>query len=172
MQPSPRALPFLSRLSFALALAACGATTPDGWRTHDAGEHESALVASAPLAARDDADAQLRLGLLHEDCEDVSADLPQTARWLERAAEQGWAPAQRRLGTLFEQGRGVPRDELRALQWYELAAARGDEQAAALRDGLRSTLAPARVAEARRLAQEWERARAGGPSDAARPAGR
>ena len=46
-------------------------------------------------------------------------------RWIQKSAEQNYAPAQRALGRFYEVGRGVPHDKEKALEWYSKAAAQG-----------------------------------------------
>jgi localization factor PodJL len=59
----------------------------------------------------------------------VAANLPEAARWFERAAQAGLAPAQFRLGSLYEKGQGVKKDIDKARQNYLAAAAQGNAKA-------------------------------------------
>jgi TPR repeat protein len=90
------------------------------------------------------------------------------ARWLRRAAEQNFPAAQHNLGLLYLYGQGVRQDYIQAHMWLNLAATRftpGADRDAAVRnrDGVAARMTPAQVAEAQRLAREW---------DAAHPAAR
>jgi TPR repeat protein len=58
----------------------------------------------------------------------VTLDYSEAARWVQTAAEQGYARAQIDLGRLYEQGKGVPLDYVSAYAWYKLALAGGDER--------------------------------------------
>ena len=57
-------------------------------------------------------------------------DVPEGARWLEKAAEQDMAQAQLVLSELYLRGHGVPRDLARARAWVERAEARDEKGAA------------------------------------------
>jgi localization factor PodJL len=59
----------------------------------------------------------------------VQVNEAESARWLERAANQGNAVAAYRLGTLYERGHGVPTDSAKAMQWYTVAAKLGNRKA-------------------------------------------
>jgi TPR repeat protein len=61
---------------------------------------------------------------------------------------------------MYATGRGVPQDYVQAHMWINLAASRptGEERetAAELRDLLRTQMTPEQIAEAQRLAREWD----------------
>ena len=72
-------------------------------------------------AAEGDALAQYSVGyrsLLEEDFEAA-------VHWLDRAAEQGYAPAQDRLGAMYLHGEGVEQDLEKAVLWTAKAAEQG-----------------------------------------------
>ncbi len=76
-------------------------------------------------------------------------------------AEQGVAEAQYNLGQMYRRGHGVPRDYAKAHLWFNLAASgsppgEGRDRAARSRDKVAERMTPAQVAEAQKLAQEWE----------------
>ncbi len=71
-------------------------------------------------------------------------------------AEQGDADTQYNLGFMYAQGPGVPQDLVRAHLWVNLAVAQGDEDARKARYILAERMTPAQLAEAQRLAREWE----------------
>jgi TPR repeat protein len=52
-------------------------------------------------------------------------NLPEGVRYVQMAAEKGYAPAQCELGALYVEGRGVPQDGESALHWSLLAANQG-----------------------------------------------
>src|SRR6266478_1681774 len=58
----------------------------------------------------------------------VTLDYSEAAKWVRKAAEQGYARAQIDLGYLYEQGKGVPLDYVSAYTWYKLAVAGGDDR--------------------------------------------
>ena len=53
-------------------------------------------------------------------------------------------------------GPGVPQDYVRAHMWFNLAAAPGYPGAAAKRDSIAANMTPAQIAEAQKLAREWQ----------------
>ena len=50
-------------------------------------------------------------------------------KWIEKAAEQGYAVAQNALGDLYDNGIGVEKNSLEAFKWYKKAAAQGHDNA-------------------------------------------
>jgi len=77
-------------------------------------------------------------------------------------AERGDADAQLLLGVLYAEGRGVPQDYVQAHVWYNLAASRrsGEDRQRSIRgrEGAESRMTPDQIAEAQRLAREWDAA--------------
>jgi len=79
------------------------------------------------------------------------------------SAEQGDATAQYNLAVMYDTGRGVLQDYVMAHKWYNLAASRYatweaevGANAARSRDRLTLKMTPAQVAEAQKMAREWE----------------
>ena len=66
------------------------------------------------------------------------------------------------LGASYADGRGVVHDYVQAYMWHTLAASRltGDEREISVkaRDGLVNVMTPDQIAEAQRLASEWDAA--------------
>jgi uncharacterized protein len=60
------------------------------------------------------------------------------------------------LGVHYHTGLGVPQDLLHAHKWYNLAAAYGYHDGAKWRDRIARELSPAKIAEAQKLAREWQ----------------
>ena len=60
-------------------------------------------------------------------------DVGEAVKWVQLAAEQGYASAQRALGDLYRTGKGVPdgmpQDYAEAVKWYRLAAEQGNTSA-------------------------------------------
>jgi len=114
-------------------------------------------------ADQGDVHAQFRLGLLYSsDQRDfgnpdrgLSKDYGKSARYYRMAAEQGHAMAQTLLGSSYAKGRGVPQDYVLAYKWSNLGAANGGFGAAGDRDEVASSMTPAQIAEAQKLAREW-----------------
>jgi TPR repeat protein len=78
------------------------------------------------------------------------------------AAEQGVADAQYLVALMYSLGRGVLQDDVQAHMWFNLAASRSGgqlrESAVELRDLFASRMTPDQIAEAERLAREWDAA--------------
>jgi TPR repeat protein len=79
------------------------------------------------------------------------------------SAEQGDATAQYNLAVMYDTGRGVLQDYVLAHKWYNLAAshyatwdADVGASAARSRDRLTTRMTPAQIAEAQKMAREWE----------------
>ena len=71
------------------------------------------------------------------------------------ASEQGDATAQFNLAWLYYKGDGVVQDYHEAHKWWNLAAAQGAENARKNRDMVAQEMTPDQIAEAQRLAREW-----------------
>jgi len=106
------------------------------------------------------ADAQVRLGTMyHFGLRDTRLGVPQddgeAVKWFRKAAHQGNAHGQTHLGRMYDKGEGVPQDYVKAHMWFNLAAAQGDDIARWNRDKVAKKMTPAQIAEAQRLAREW-----------------
>ena len=90
----------------------------------------------------------------------VSEDDAEAVQWYLLAAEQGHLGAQEFLVAKYWIGKGVPQDYVQAHMWLNLAASRltGEdlEKAVEARDSVAQMMTPAQIAEAQRLAREWE----------------
>ncbi len=70
--------------------------------------------------------AQYQLGWRYRDGSDgFDMNLPEGVRYMQMAAEKGYAPAQNDLGFMYHEGRGVPQDWDKSFHWYLLAANQG-----------------------------------------------
>jgi TPR repeat protein len=94
-----------------------------------------------------DADAQSVLGSMYATGEGVPQDD---------------AEAQSELGFSYLTGTGVPRDYVQAEMWFNLAASQSTddvgERAVSIRDFAADHMDPTQLAEAERLAREWDAA--------------
>ncbi|MBN4047955.1 sel1 repeat family protein [bacterium AH-315-O15] len=92
----------------------------------------------------------------------VPQDDVEAVRWYRLVADQGHARAQYNLGAMYGSGRGVPQDFVEAHKWRNLAASRASAEDqtryAAARDALAAQMTPAQLAEAQKLAREWQAA--------------
>ncbi len=107
--------------------------------------------------------AQYNLGLMYYEGEGVTKDDTEAAGWYRLAAEQGNGDAQFNLGVIYANGEagGAP-DYLQAHMWFNRAASRrtGEqrENAVNYRDLIAGRMTPTQIAEAQRLAREWDAA--------------
>ena len=91
-----------------------------------------------------------------------SMDYQEAVKWYRLAAEQGKNVAQFELGAMYANGKGVPQDFVQAHKWLNLAASRitprkeDDVEAQSARDSLAKKMTTSQVAEAQRLAREWQ----------------
>jgi TPR repeat protein len=114
-------------------------------------------------ADQDDAAAQFHLGVIFFEGQGVPQDKAEAMKWLHRAADLGDAQAQYNLGLSYAKGEGGEPDNVRAHMWFNLAAAHfppsdtSDRNAAARdRDRVAVKMTPAQIAEALRLARQWQ----------------
>lgn len=114
-------------------------------------------------ADQGDAAAQFRLGLMYSEGQGVPQDHAEAARWYEFAANERYAPAQYNLGLLYAAGEGVAQDHVQAHLWLNLAVThfpasdtRNRNAAIQSRDVAAGKLAHEQLAEAQRLAREWQ----------------
>jgi TPR repeat protein len=85
----------------------------------------------------------------------VTLDYSEAAKWVQKAAEQGYARAQIDLGHLYEQGKGVPLDYVSAYAWYKLALAGGDERGRARMKSLSQVMTQEQISEATVRAEQF-----------------
>ena len=113
-------------------------------------------------AAQRDALAQYNLGAMSSKGEGVPRDYAEALKWFRLAAAQGHAKAQYNLGAMYGKGQGVPQNSVQALKWLTLAAATFTTepehgQAVQSRDIVAANMTPAQIAEAQKLAREWQK---------------
>jgi hypothetical protein len=81
-------------------------------------------------AQQGDPEAQLRLGeRYYGAAPGVNRDLILALKWIQKAAEQGYARAQYSLGWHYMTGQGVQKDDRQSCHWYRLAAEQGELRA-------------------------------------------
>ena len=106
------------------------------------------------------ADAQYNLGGMYVLGKGVLQDDQEAARLYRLAAEEGHAGAQFALGLMYDDGVAVPQDYVQAHKWINLAASQttpekaGDYRSG--RDEVAEKMTASQVAEAQRLAREWQ----------------
>ena len=123
-------------------------------------DYQEAVKWYRMAAEQGHAEAQHSLGFAYRTGEGVPQDYQEAVKWFRMAAAQGHAGAQRSLGVMYANGQGVPQDFVQAHKWLNLAASRATARVAegfrSLRDRLAEEMTAAQVAEAQRLAREWQ----------------
>jgi hypothetical protein len=147
--------PFLTLLLLAAAVPAL-ADFQAGLDAFQKGDYTTAAKEWRPLADDGDPGSQFNLGLLYLDGHGVPQSSAEAVSWFRRAAEQDYAPAQHNLGAMYGTGQGVKRDYIQAYKWLNLCAAKGNSGCVTQRDLLAKKLKPAQIAEAQRLATEFQ----------------
>ena len=111
-------------------------------------------------AEQGNAIAQSNLGVITLTGRGVPQDDAEAIRWYRLAAEQGYAAGQRNLGVAYTTGRGVRQDNVAAYTWFSLAASAASgnflDDYVNSRDRAAERLNPDQLAEAQRLAREWD----------------
>jgi TPR repeat protein len=108
------------------------------------------------------ASAQFYLGVMSADGHGVPQDYTNAANWYRLAAEQGHPQAQYNLGLSYADGEGVPPDIVSAHMWLNLAATRfpasdsRKRSAITARDLVGGRMTPQQLAQAQKLAREWQ----------------
>ena len=123
--------------------------------------HEEALRWYREAAHEGASDAQSQLGWMYYAGEGTRPNHAEAARWWRMAADQGHPWAQYNLGLLYLNGEGVGQDFVFAHLWLNLAASRYDpgenrDEAARDRDDVALKMTPGQLAEAQKLAREWQ----------------
>jgi TPR repeat protein len=114
-------------------------------------------------ADQGDAAARFRLGLMYSEGHGVPQDHAEAAKWYRLAADQRHPQAQYNLGLLYAAGEGVEQDYRMAHMWFNLAVVHFPRSATGLRnaainsrDVMAGKLTREAVAEAQKLAREWQ----------------
>lgn len=118
-------------------------------------DYEEAVRWFRKAAEQGDGDAQTNLGSLYLLGDRIPQDYTEALKWLRAAADHGHPFAQTKLGIMYEDARGVPQDYVQAHMWFSLAAAQESKLAESFRDDLTKHMTPAQIAEAQKLAREW-----------------
>jgi uncharacterized protein len=140
------------------AFAAAG-QLQDGEAAYFKHDYANATRLLRPLADSGNASAQNRLASIYFwGGHGVQQDAARAAQWYRKAADHGNALAQAHLGLMYEHGYGVPTDAVLARMWLNLAVSRAPTLSTAvkLRNEVAAKMTPAQIAEAKRLAEEWE----------------
>ena len=122
--------------------------------------HKEALKWHRLAADQGYAYAQFCLGVSYANGNGVRRDYEEALKWYHLAADQGEVKAQFNLGWIYAKGKGVSRDRIQAHKWFNLAASRATEERTeryrSARDQLAKKMPRKKIAEAQRLAREWQ----------------
>lgn len=100
--------------------------------------------------------ANSMLGTLHYQGVGVAKDSVEAIKYWQKGAEQYDTDAMSQLGYAYLVGDSLAKNTTMAYMWFNLAAAHGDRYAPKARDDVSKTMTGDMVAEAHRLAHEWE----------------
>lgn len=124
------------------------------WRRED---YQFGLQELKSAAKEGNIVAQFNLGWMYAKGQGgVPRDYAEAAKWYRRAAEQGDTWAQNNLGEMYARGEGAPRSYVQAYMWLSLAISGGYKPAAGYRDRLAKRMTDAEIAEAGRLATQYQ----------------
>jgi len=114
-------------------------------------------------AAQGHTGSQCSLGVLYTNGIGVSKDDEEAVKWFRRAATADNAEGQYNLGAKYANGEGVAQNNVQGHKWLNLAATRVKASDTELREmaiegraQLEGRMTPAQIAEAQKLASEWE----------------
>jgi uncharacterized protein len=113
-----------------------------------------------PLAEERDARAQTYLGVMYLRGQGVPQNFAVAAYWLQLASSAGVPTAQYFFGLMYDKGQGVAQDFVLAQAWLNLAVAHAEPRLrdhwVLIRNAVASKMTEAQLAEARRLAYQWQ----------------
>jgi TPR repeat protein len=104
--------------------------------------------------------SQYDLGAIYESGEGTVRDYSQARKWYRKATESRDSfngQAFWDLAKMYDEGEKVIQDYARAHMWYNLAVAQGYTLGQVYRNILAEKMTPAQIAEAQRLAREWQK---------------
>ena len=125
-------------------------------------DNQRAVTLFEKAASAGDVQSASNLGMMYEFGMGVTQDNAQAAAWYRKAAEMGDSDAQFRASVMYYKGQGVPEDRIEAVKWWTLATMENGHFSNARRPQIQSAeskMTPADVAEGKRRAAEWSKAR-------------
>lgn len=128
----------------------------EGLAAYRQGDYRTAYSEWQVTADQGHAESQYRLGMMYEAGAGVPSNFLEASKWYRKAARQGHTSAQHMVGLTYAYGLGVPRDLVTAHMWFNLAADGGDPNAGDALTMVAARMSPEQIADARRLALEWQ----------------
>jgi len=125
-------------------------------------DHAAAATWFQRSADQGNSSGEFNIALAYDYGRGVTKSPTMAAFWYRRAADQGVPGAQLALGVMYASGGALPKDGMQAYLWLTLAANRfapkttEHETALKFRGQVAVTLSTEQVAEAERLADEWQ----------------
>jgi len=110
-----------------LSVPTIASTLYDAQSAYSAGNYAKAFEVYTKLAKKNNAQAQLSLGVMYSLGQGVTQSYEIAAKWFKKSAKSGNILAQNILGEMYDLGTGVPQDYKIAAKWYRLAAEHGDK---------------------------------------------
>jgi hypothetical protein len=120
------------------------------------GDYATALAGYSALARKGNAEAQFRIGIMHDKGRGVPENDAKAIEWFRRAADWGHLESQINLGVMYAQGQGVRRDNVTALFWFTLASKNGSRYALSNRQLLTGRMSSRDITAAEKLAEKWK----------------
>ena len=121
------------------------------------GDYATALAGFSALAERGNAEAQFRIGIMHDKGRGVPENDAEAIAWYRKAADRGHLEGQINLGVMYARGQGVRKDNVMALYWFTLASEGGSRYALSNRQLLAGRMPTSDIKAAEKLAKKWKR---------------
>jgi TPR repeat protein len=125
---------------------------------HEVGiDHVEATKWFLKAAEQGHAEAQVKLWMAYADGKGVAQDHAEGLKWLLKAAEQEYSGAQYELGLMYMLGvHNFEQNDVLAFMWFDLARAQGE--IFFLEHELVGRMTKEQIAEAQKMAREWQAA--------------
>ena len=115
------------------------------------------------LAEQGSVYAQSNLGYMYDTGRGTPQDYAEALKWYRLAAKRRDVNAQINLGFMYGKGHAVLQDHIEAHKWFNLAASGAPDEetrniAIENRDLAAKLMTPSQIAEAQKLAKQWDKA--------------
>lgn len=125
-------------------------------------DNKRAVILFERSAEAGDIESASNLAKMYEFGMGVEQDDTRAAAWYRKAAELGDAASQFSASVMYYKGQGVVRDRAEAAKWWNLSMMQSGKWAETIRPSVESAeskLTPEEIAEGKRRAAEWLKAR-------------